>query len=181
MKHLYVKALILSSSKHFHSKGPVSVIYYFHKLQPFWLNFFLGCSLSKSDYFGKVWAWIKQKENLTKKTFFPTISPKSCSFLWNRYNGQIFSDKILIFGRRQSVKQKGTFQHASENRFRFPQIMCTQRLISTYRQLFCNKNLAVLGFFHKYPEAIGIIAPIFSNEETETWDQWLDLVSYVFP
>lgn len=48
-------------------------------------------------------------------------------------------------------------------------------------QLFCNKNLAVLGFFHKYSEEIGIIAPIFSNEETETWDQWLDLVSYVFP
>lgn len=32
VKHQYVKALILSSSKHFHSKGPVSVIYYFHKL-----------------------------------------------------------------------------------------------------------------------------------------------------
>lgn len=32
VKHLYLKALILNSSKHFHSKGPVSVIYYFHKL-----------------------------------------------------------------------------------------------------------------------------------------------------
>lgn len=74
----------------------------------------------------------------------------------------------------------GTFQSPFENRFRFTQITHTQKLISSYMQMSYEPRYIIWVFFHKYLEAIGIIAPLSSNQETDM-GELLSLVSYVFP
>lgn len=85
-----------------------------------------------------------------KKYTFPTIPPKSCGFLWNRQNDQIFSDKNLVFGKIQSLNQKGNWKQVK--------IYATLMYSKVIFPLTCSCFVIIISYILSY---IGLVCHFF--------------------